>query len=218
MGLVAKNLRAKNLVAYNQPIYFVGWGTGSTAGSGTSVASSWSFTTPKVGDLMVVIVSSNNAAGNTWTPPAGWNELTDPGVAPNISICWKNYVVGDPSSWLWTSTVSGQLISTMLIYRNAAIDLIGGFGTVTSGSTAVVAPAISTTANNSIVLSVFASSAGTAFSTPTGTTQINSYTVGTTTHAVFWNFQQTAAQTGTRTSNATATGSNVGIMLGIKAA
>lgn len=216
MGVLIKGINTRGIIAYSQPIYYVGVGTGSTSGTGTSVAGSWVFTTPRPGDLMIVIVSNNNAGGNNWTPPSGWTELVDQGVAPNLSVSWKNYVSGDPTSWLWTSSVTAQLIATMIIYRNAAIDVVGATGTVTNGNTTVSAPAITTLANNTVVLSIFATSAGTAFAAPASTSQINSYTVSNTTHATFWNFQQTAGSTGVKTATATGTGANVGLQLSIK--
>ena len=128
------------------------------------------------GDLMIAVVSRVESANGTWTPPAGWTETADEGVAPDISIAWKIAGASEGANYTFVHASSKLLAGAILTYRGGAYGVTGAFATATA-PTAVNAPSITPTAANALVLAAYAEAAAATWTTPSGFT--NRVTIST---------------------------------------
>lgn len=108
------------------------------------------------GDLMVAIACVDNNS-NTWTQPAGWNEVADQGAG--TAIMASHYIAGasEPSSYTFTFSAGRRLSGIIITYRNAAYDTVGSIST-TQSSGIQTASAITLAQNSSELLAFFANS------------------------------------------------------------
>ena len=215
MGVITRGLVTRGVAAPAQSIYYVNQATASNASTGSLGVLVPAGTTP--GDLMIALVTTGSASAGTWTPPAGWTEVIDQGVSPNLTVAWKIAVAGEPAA-VWSSTLSsipiGLHIST---FRNALIDVVGAVSPVVTGTNNIVIPSITTTVNNTLVIALAVSGNATGNTVPTGYTQLWSTSGNPTGTAVFTRLQATASATGTATMNWTSgTGNAAGVLVSIK--
>lgn len=197
------------------------------AGNGaTTQTAAAAFTIPAaaaVGDTAVVIIAQNSGA-NTYNGPTGWTQLrTDyAGTSLATSVFIKDLASGEPgSSATFTASGSGRFPGLMLVYRgtSAASAAIVAPNIVTSGTNTITAPAITTTANNSWVVALWAYRWSTA--APMGTLTVpgthtadgNSLTAFTTApnNGLYGSHLTTPGTAGTYAAvTATASGSSAG--------
>lgn len=130
------------------PITFVGAQVGSTAASNPLTVSKPAGVVD--GDFMLAYVFNSNQS-HTVTPPSGWTlEFVDVSTANGIRI-YSRVASGEPSSYSWTWSISGNSAVSLIAYRGVtAIDVIGALTRVASGSSAAAA-SITATANGVLV-------------------------------------------------------------------
>ena len=120
------------------------------------------------GDVLVLFVTSANS-GATWTTPAGWTAGTS---AVGAKVFYRT-ASSEPASYTITQSVSTTADGYIANFRNASIDVVGAFSG--SGTNPAVAPSITVTNNNSLVIAVFSDATGNeTYSTPTGFTPLDS--------------------------------------------
>ncbi len=177
-----------------------------------------------IGDFMVLAVNSLQSSASNPTDPSGWTFLdtvTGTGSTFNTRLrVWTRVAIsGDVggSTTVSTSTVHGGQFA-LLAYR--------GFSTVNthniqnSGNVNVItAPAVTTSATSTIVISVFGRSGGSdAILTPPPTTRINisSASSGDLSDMAISEFSQpTAATTTAQTCSSSNFGSSAGMTIAL---
>jgi hypothetical protein len=189
-----------------EPI-FVGYTYVQGASSSTSSVSVEVPTEAQSGDLLVAYaVGSTFSGGNFITSSAFSGDLEE--SARYVGV--KNWSAGP---FTFTQSVSGgggTLRVILMAFRTANYDDVGELGIA---STNCVAPSISLTKGNSIVIAAYsttASSTGT-YTTPTGYTAI--YNSGTNI-AAFYKSGVASGATGTVTSTASSASSR-GVLIGV---
>lgn len=119
----------------------------------------------QTGDLMVAfgVIRVSTA---TWSMPSGWTEVLDHQYAgggngnTTTFIAYKTATSSEPSSYSFTSSVSNNEMSGVIVtYQNAAFDTVGsvGEGNVSNVQTA---PSINVAVNDSVLLAFFAEDDG----------------------------------------------------------
>lgn len=202
----------------------------ANAGNGaTSQTAAAAFTIPAaaaVGDTAVVILAQNSGV-TTYNGPTGWTALrTDYGGSSlAASVFIKDLVSGEPgSSATFTSSASGRFPGLMLVYRgtSAASAAIVAPNVLTTGTNTITAPAVTTTANNSWVVALWAyrwstaAPMGTLTMPGTHTADGNSLTAFTTApnNGLYGSHLTTPGATGTYAAvTATASGSSAGFSI-----
>ena len=169
------------------------------------------------GDLMMM-VGATGSAPRTWTGDTGWVEVADQNASPNLRIAYKVAGASEPASYtfaLSSSTING-IAACILTYRNAAYDTIGAF---TTGTSPLVLPSVSPSANFSTLIAAGArSAASVTLGTPTGMTARVTNNDTTTPSYRVCDQLVTAGATGTRSMSTGSTSSVSGLMLSIKPA
>jgi hypothetical protein len=211
--------------------------TGTTIADATYAMLNSDPTPAQPGDLIIYIAIANQfgGAGQYWTPPAGWTELVDQGTPnPIASIGWRRLGTATQENALfsetWTSAASAGLLLTTLVYRNAAINVVGSFGAGASNTGTITIPGITTTASNTLLQAIVVSSNATTWSGSTtgplaltnAATTLNSTVFGplfgvSPAILVFGGTLPAAGATGNFTTNfTTATGGHAGILISLK--
>ena len=116
------------------------------------------YTEPQVGDINVVTLMTHSTTNSyTTTPPAGWIELVDQGVRPNL---WVGYKVLDAAdigavrTWTFSATVNGGISALAIGIRHAAFNAVGLLSTAT-GSGPITAASVTNYRNLSLNLAFF---------------------------------------------------------------
>jgi hypothetical protein len=128
------------------------------------------------GDI-VVVVAYLETDTNTWSSVgSGFTLLrSDPFTAKYRTDIWWKRASGEPASWTWTPTTTAWRTVTAASYSGnsgtgTAIDISGaGSGTSGVGATTQIAPSVTTTAANDMLLFWFNDFAGDNPTTLTGT-------------------------------------------------
>lgn len=168
------------------------------------------------GDLLIAFANQiGSTTQYTTAPPSGWTETVDTlGYFAGYLPAWD----GTTSTYTFTkSNAAADPQVVILAFRNAAFDVQG---TVSASAANPIAPAVTLTSNNSVVLACFINLQATyplsparSFSTPTGYTEAidtdNSL-------AVFYKTNMSAGSSGTVQSTATSGTLNRGFLMGIK--
>jgi hypothetical protein len=147
-----------------------GSATSAQNGSGGSLTINKPASTA-TGDVLVAAVSVSNNA--TITPPTGWTPILASSNGNNVNIASYYHVVtnaaSEPASYSWgfssSPTTSGGIARYTGVDTSNPIDVSG---VATGNSTQPVAPSVTTTAANDLVVGLFASQANTSFTAPTG--------------------------------------------------
>ena len=151
---------------------------------------------------MLASIAVNDGSSDGITPPAGWTQVarTDNDVNVTLISYWKIAGSQEPSNYSWV--IDKQTRAAGGITRYSGVDPNDPIDTVASStglSSTATAPAITTSAANEEVVSLFATNVSKTFSTPTGMNQKYnlSYaaTVGPST-AAFDTLQVSAGSTG----------------------
>lgn len=170
------------------------------------------------GDLMIAVGSSRNISAQTWTVPAGWNEVRDQNGPPNLLVAWK-IAASEGANWTFTLSNSAEKACAVITYRGAAYDTVGASVVTSSGTGDIAASQI--TSAGGVLLAAYAKNAtSSTFSTPTGMSVLTGDINNAASDASLNVFSQivSAGATGTRTSTPSANATNGGILIGIKAA
>jgi hypothetical protein len=136
--------------------------------------------TTQAGDICVVVIMTHSTGtGNyTFTPPAGWVELLDQGLRPNLWVGYKSLEqadIGATRVWTASEVVEGGVSSQWVIIRNAAFRAIGPLSTAT-GTGPVTAASVNNAVNLSLNIAFFH---GNGVPTPnTLTTTLSGWTLG----------------------------------------
>lgn len=164
------------------------------------------------GDLMVMYATSG-AATNNWTTPSGWTLAV---AATNLSrAVFYRTASSEPASYTVTQSGSATSSAAILTYQNATIDVIGAFGT---GASPSVAPAITTTVTNTVILDYVSSTinGSITYSTPTGYVPLISDSDATApSYAIFSTARAVAGSTGT-VSSTPSSGNPLSVLIAIK--
>jgi len=134
--------------------------TTGSANTGTSVTVNKPSNTVD-GDVLVAAVWSRNATAVYTTPPSGWTIVaptTDDTSTGVIRIYHKviNNAAGEPASYTWAGGGSGR--QTGIISRVTGVNLAsvgnaqGSVATLIGSPDRVIAPAVTTTADNTLLL------------------------------------------------------------------
>jgi hypothetical protein len=169
-----------------------------------------------VGDLLIAHLANDN----TSTPPSGWSLLNQIDAGGNLqgTLYQRIATAGDPNQ-TYSFTLSGSKgAGAMLVVRDAAGLVATGdaAGLDTGASASVVAPSVTTTASNSLLISFFGlKKGGESFSTPSGMTETHDYGGVDISVAADYELRASAGATGSRTATATAIAAGVGHSIAI---
>jgi hypothetical protein len=165
-------------------------------------------------DLLLAEVSVEGGTGVTITAPSGWTLVRRDDNGTNLAQAIYRHVVaaGDPTSWDWTfgsHFASGGIVAYSGVNTTTPIDTSSESENGTSNST-VVAPAITTSAANELLVVFYGMEHNKNFSTPTNMTErydaFNAQSGASTGSAADDETRASAGSTGTRTSTATGAG------------
>lgn len=118
------------------------------------------------GDLMVAVAAAGDNDARTWTAPAGWTEVADQGVAPNIGVFYKIAGASEGSSYAFQLSATERMAGCILTYRNASYNTISSFTT----SDPLALPSITATNSQSLLIAIGAKLGAPVISTPSGMT------------------------------------------------
>ena len=141
--------------------------------------------------------------------PTGWafirrDRSNLPSYAASSELMYKIAGAGEPANYSFALNSSGAYAATML--RVSGVDTRSPFdahaGTNAPSSTSVVAPGVTTVADNVMLLEVAVIRAGTTFASPAGMTEINDFASGSLTIQAATQSMPTAGVAGGRTATA----------------
>lgn len=170
------------------------------------------------GDLLVAVLSDGGGTNCTWTPAAGWTEIADETVTPNMSVAYKVAGGSEGASYAFTSTGVGSFgAGVIFCIRNGSYDVISAIAT-SIGAVACVPASVSASCDGSLLLSAFACyTASVTWSTPSGMTSAFSDTNATRPGIAVFRQVVPYGATGTRSSLPTGSGNtNAGVNIIIK--
>lgn len=169
-------------------------------------------------DVMVASIglSSANAGTTTITAPIGWtlvrrtNQTT--GSDNSLATYWKAAGAAEPASYAWTFSTStgsaGGIASFTGVDTSAPIDAQNG--QVTASATTHVAPTVTTTSTNDMVITAHTMASSVTWTAPAGMNEavdVRSGALGATGQSLEINYVNQAAIAATGTKTATASGS-----------
>jgi large repetitive protein len=174
------------------------------------------------GDVMLAAISFRGGTSVDITPPGGWATVgrTDHGTTLSQAVFSKVASGADPSSFTFTLSVPVKVAGGILSYRGvdptSPIDQFLGQASVTA-STSIVAPSVTPTLSNGILVGVFSTATRIAITSPASmATRVNDqFSTGTggVSLEVADQALGAAAPTGTRTATAGATAFNIGQLI-----
>ena len=152
------------------------WRT-SSPGPNLGAVSALTLTRPAAAQAGDVLIAQVTAASSTVaiTPPAGWTAIdtTTSGTSVKDGAYWHVAATNDPTSWAWTFNASvkasGGISAYSGVQTTAPIDATAV--TATGSGTAITAPSVTTTKNNSIVITTFGTRTGTTITPAAGTAE-----------------------------------------------
>jgi hypothetical protein len=180
------------------------------------------------GDLLVAAITVIGGSGTTVTPRVsdGWTLINKTDNGTNVSLVTYYKLAGtEPASYLWN--FSGSVRASGGVVRYAGVDPanpINRLGTgATGNSTAVAAPSLTTTADNTQLIGFFATAANATFTAPSGggwTEQVDRRVTspsnnGPATEVADYNLASTGVS-GIKTATASATGQWAAQMIAIQ--
>ena len=117
---------------------------------------------------------TSGSAPTTITAPAGWTQTTESvNAGVRTRVFTRTAAAGDPGSWAFTLSASQKAAGVISAYSGvdtaSPID-VSGVGTNASG-TAHVAPSVSTTGNNRLMMVVSTIATSTTATAPAGSTE-----------------------------------------------
>jgi len=159
------------------------------------------------GDVMVAFLLSASGSG-TWTTPAGWT-VGASGVGRGIFYRIAGH--NEPASYTFTASNNNLNQGYIVTYENA---IWGGISAASATATPTVAPSVTTTSTNSMVVAFYSTTNSlVTFTTPTSYTALDSDSDSTAgSSALFYRVYAAAGATGTATSTPSS-GTSVGFQL-----
>lgn len=115
------------------------------------------------GDVMIAGVAVNGGAPATVTPPSGWNLILRTDNETNVSVLsyWKVVGTTEPSSYTWTINSQTRAVGGITPYSGVdttnPVDVASG---ASDRSTIAIAPAITTSVDDTEIITLFAYNAG----------------------------------------------------------
>lgn len=177
------------------------------------------------GDELRVAITAPNA--DTWTVPGGWTEELNhaSGTNPRTRV-WRRTASSEPASYTWTSSTSRPYVAVCFAMRGdptTPVDVSGGQGT--ASSTSAVAPTVTTTVDECLLVVIFGATYGAGTSgtctPPSGMTEwadvcTASGSAANRHLAVYFEEIATAGATGTRTGTLSTASANTGQVLAFR--
>lgn len=142
------------------PITYVNVASNFLSSSGTSLTINKPTDTAD-GDLMIMFIGGAFSGSQTWTFPSGWTAISGftGGSGPALGIAYK-VASSEGSSYTTTGTNSNRYSGHIVTYRNAAYDV------ASTRSTTLIAPSVTTSAANSLIIAVYMTNTGTVNTNP----------------------------------------------------
>ena len=173
----------------------------------------------KEGDLLVAFMSAETGSGpHTWTQPSGWSEVADQANEPSVAVSYKVATSSEPANYTFTFSTSDDLYCVICRIPKGAYDVIGTFA---QGIDPIVAPSVTVSQNNSLLLAFFSrgGSSSATLTLPSGMSLVEyeRNAINAPVCLLAYEFVN-AGSTGTRTSDADSSSRTAGIMLAIKPA
>jgi len=172
------------------------------------------------GDILIASVSDDAGSNTTITSvPSGWSLVgTRQTSGTVLGQAVYRYIVpsGAPANWTWT--LSGNIKSAGVIDAYSSVLDVQVFGQqVNAASTSVVAPTITTTSPNTMLVFVGSTAANTSFTPPSGMIEDPNTDQGTAGVSTEIAHKTPTAQgaTGTRTATAGTSAVNIGTLLAL---
>jgi hypothetical protein len=169
----------------------------------TSGSSSLSIAAPagaQAGDLLLATIDARVDGWRPIVPPAGWTLVrrdSDGGAGATLSQAVYYHVAGvaDPAIYTWTWPVSRAAAGAILAYGGVdpTNPIDAASGAYTYGSAQIVAPAVTTGAENETVVALFGSNGTRAMLLPPGLTGRSDTSAGTALRAATGDLGQRAA-------------------------
>lgn len=167
------------------------------------------------GDLMIMFVGGAFSGSQTWTFPSGWTAaLSGSSISgPALSIAYK-VASSEGTNYTTTGTNNNRYSGHIVTYRNAAYDV------VSTRSTTLVAPSVTVSANNSLIIAAYMTNTGTVNTNkdqiPTGMTLSYFDNDGTTPNYMTCVESRNSGATGTRTAGSPSSGTINSAIIAIK--
>ena len=178
-----------------------------------------------VTNLMVAEVVINGGAAPTITAPAGWALVSRTSTTSlSQAIYYKFATTAEPASYTWSFSANQRIDIGITAYKGVDISspINANASQVNASSVNVIAPSVTPTVPNTMLLGFFAVAARTRFTPPgsmterfdlqTGTSAGNPAVTACGDDAV----QAAAAATGTRTAVAAAAGLSIGSLVALR--
>jgi len=183
------------------------------------------------GDLLIAQITYN--ASGTITPAAGWNVidvLTHPNKPIMQGLYWRAATASEPAGYGFTidsgkyDTATGAIATYTDIDLSDPIDAVAGLAS-SAGATSVVAPSVTTSQDNTVVIGFFTTRDDGSFISPLGTNERWDVTsaagvgsIGETVATGADEVVASAGSTGTRTATATASDGGIGHLVALRPA
>lgn len=112
------------------------------------------------GDVAIALVAYGDPAG-AGALPAGWFQLTGAAIAEDVELVGEllyRFLDEDDSEFVFTGATAGAIVASIAVYRgvDTLVTLDAQNETAeTSGSTSHVAPAVTTTVDDTVLLSAY---------------------------------------------------------------
>ena len=196
-------------VAGNITPYLVG----STYGTNTGGSSCAAFKpiVAQVGDLLVAVCQADSVV--TWTGDTGWTQVAVGGPT-GMRIAYKVATVSEPSSYTFTASAAIALTCNIFAFRCGAFDVAGAYSSTGSPT---VAPSITVSELNSLLLAFFSTQdPSIAPTTPSGMTQIAIDSNATSPSSAVFYQQVNSGASGTRSSSLGSSTKGCGVLISIK--
>ncbi len=173
------------------------------------------------GDLMLAALAFAGGSNVTITPPSGWELVlrTNDTTVGGVAVYQKRYVATDTAtSYAFTLSTSSAHASALLVYGGAdqvrAVDISGGQANASSAN--CVAPSVTTTVSNALLVKLASAAAGTVTATPpAGFTERVDTTGGAVSLAVSDDDQTTLGASGTKTTVLSSAQANIGQLVAL---
>lgn len=138
------------------------------------------------GDLLVAFGTTDSGDG-TWGAPAGWTIALDQGSGATVDmfVAYKT-ATSSESTYTFTNSLSAKHTVQVAAFRGVSWGGLSSTDFAFSAG-AVTAPALTSTVNNSIILTAFScANNAVTFATPSGFTSIGTYNSSAPSQALFY--------------------------------
>ncbi len=205
-------------------------GTSTTPSPASSGVTSVTLNTPAgvtANDVLIANLAVRGGSGVTLgTPPPGWTLVnrTNSGTAVAQAVYVRTVAASEPASYTWTFTPGDRAAAAIVAFRGVStttpIDVSAGQAT-SPAATAIVAPSVTTTVANTMLVGLYSiAQGGEAFTAPGGMTERFDISTGAgpngVTIAAATATQATIGASGPRTASATSSELGVGTLVALR--